>query len=283
MLFFGVIEGGPIPSDTLSATDFDGNFVTGQVIGPNEQYAGPFWTGWSNNYGCPAENINPIASNGAEGNRKFCRYRTKDINLDAIKVRYCTLPDKRSGTPFEYDPAPAANAVNKYYSPWHEDQPKIMSKFVDPQSLNNANFFDEFQIAKKNWTTIQPPPGDEDSLHGWSGSIDVQGLYTIADRRSIYKGMLDLHSSRIACDARLAVAAEQCFNGAFNLDGNFLGNQAFCDTFTLQQVKDKCAVAACTGEISEFSTRSQADTSKHPIVEGLILLIEEILEEKFTF
>ena len=40
----------------------------------------------------------------------------------------------------------------------------------------------------------------------------MKGLYTIADRRSIYKGFVDLHSSRIACDGRLVVAAETCFN-----------------------------------------------------------------------
>ena len=32
----------------------------------------------------------------------------------------------------------------------------------------------------------------------------------------------------------------------------------------------------------KVSTRTQAESSKHPIVEGLILLIEEILEEKFN-
>jgi len=69
---------------------------------------------------------------------------------------------------------------------------------------------------------------------------------------------------------------------AFNTAGNFLGNKAFCDTFTLQEVKDKCTAAVCTGSITDFSTRTQAESSKHPIVEGLILLIEEILEEKFN-
>ena len=70
---------------------------------------------------------------------------------------------------------------------------------------------------------------------------------------------------------------------AFNSAGNFLGNKAFCDTFTLQEVKDKCTAALCTGSIGAFSTKTEAESSKHPIVEGLILLIEEILEEKFKF
>ena len=68
---------------------------------------------------------------------------------------------------------------------------------------------------------------------------------------------------------------------AFNSAGNFLGNKAFCDTFTLQEVKNKCTAAVCTGTIADFSTKTQAESSKHPIVEGLILLIEDILEEKF--
>ena len=146
------IEAGPIPSDPLSATNFDANFKAGQIIGPNEQYSGPFWTGWSVNYGCPSEAINPIAATAKDANRIFCRHRTKDINLDAIKIRYCTLPDKAANTAFVYDPAPAADAINKFYSPWHEDAPKISSKFIDPKSLNNAGYFDAFKTAKKNWT-----------------------------------------------------------------------------------------------------------------------------------
>ena len=146
------IEGGPIPSNPLSATNFDANFKAGQVIGPNEQYSGPFWTGWSVNYGCPSEAINPIGRTAKDANRIFCRHRTKDINLDAIKIRYCTLPDKVANTAFVYDPALASGAVNKFYSPWHEGAPQISSKFVDPKNLNNAGFFDAFKIAKKNWT-----------------------------------------------------------------------------------------------------------------------------------
>ena len=146
------IEAGPIPSTSLSATNFDANFKAGQVIGPNEQYSGPFWTGWSVNYGCPSADINPIGKTAKDANRIFCRHRTKDINLDAIKVRYCTLPDKAANTAFVYDPAPAAGAVNKFYGPYHADAPKISSKFIDPKNLNNAGFFDGFKTAKKNWT-----------------------------------------------------------------------------------------------------------------------------------
>ena len=321
------IEAGPIPSSPLSATNFDANFKAGQVIGPNEQYSGPFWTGWSVNYGCPSADINPIDATAKGANRKFCRHRTKDINLDAIKVRYCTLPDKAANTAFTYDPA--TPAVNKFYSPWHEDAPKISSKFIDPKKLNTQGFFNDFTTAKNNWT-LQVIFGRFQiifltnfpfryhhlgtRIHSMVGATLLRSkvftLFRSVDQSTrdsliytvrvllVMVGLLLLlkhvsmrsvsklnHRTYFFSELTLLTIKKHEFGNqskAFNTAGNFLGNKAFCDTFTLAEVKTKCTDAVCTGTITDFSTKTQAESSKHPIVEGLILLIEEILEEKFN-
>ena len=203
-----------------------------------------------------------MGSNAQTANRNLCRFRTSDILPDSVQWRFCTLPDIKTGSPFSY--GTAGRTTNGYYNVY--GTPTIQSKHSQA-----INFFDAFTSARNDWRNVQAPSGDNNNLQGWDA---FPGLYTNQERRYVYEDIARIHSTRIACDARLTVAAETCHAGAFS-NGNFLGGNAFCDTFSLDDIKAKCNLAGCSSTIDNVNSETD---SKAALIEGLILLIEDQLE-----
>ena len=80
-LLLGLTQAAPgdFPTTVLNTEEFN-NFVIDE-----KPYDGPFWTKWSNPYGCDAEDYNPFAPTKAEGSFKFCRAKTGTIIPEAIQ------------------------------------------------------------------------------------------------------------------------------------------------------------------------------------------------------
>ena len=240
-----------------------------QHITFTKQILGPFWSEWSEPYGCSESDTNPFGPDKVEGTKNFCRFRDTDIIPDAVQWKFCTLPDLEATSPFVY--GTAGRTVNGYYSPDENAVPTITSKHS-----TSFPFFDDFVSAKSDWHSVAAPTGDADQLKGWTA---LSSLYINDARRNVYDDFTTKHSTRIACDARLAFAAKRCYEGAFTVNGNFLGGIApFCDTWTLAAVTDKGTAAACAEAVTAVN---QLGDSENPIQEALTLLIEERLQELF--
>ena len=147
-----------------------GSFPTGTLTQSNEweQYPSPFWTAWSDDYGCPAE-ISPMSDNdnAVEAYSRFCRiFNTTPFTkvLEAINWKICTLPNIESieaNPPFQY--TDTSQAINQFYN--------INGNFDKLESVNNiqvyTNFFNNLPTSGKDWTASKPPAGDGDELLFW--------------------------------------------------------------------------------------------------------------------
>ena len=168
-----------------------------------------------------------------------------------------------------------------------------------------------FGVARNKWNDVNAPAGDANQLSGWANDA---AMYSNEDRRYLYQDSSWLHSSRIACDARVSYMARQCYEGAFTEDqyngnsaidntrldaegnpieeeieipdwGGFLGGSSpFCATWSLQDLVDKCDDVGCaseyrlaSGDIIDFNQRGQGRSFAE---EALTLLIEDKLYEK---
>ena len=165
---------------------------------------------------------------------------------------------------------------------------------------------DIFKISKNDWSETEAPAGDANQLNGWTNDAE---MYSNKDRRYLYEDSSWLHSSRIACDARISFMARKCYEGAFTEDntntgntytdttrpidggfatdenivipewGGFLGGSTpFCATWGLDDLKEKCADVGCAAEEpTEFNYRGHGRSFAE---EALTLLIEDKLYEK---
>ena len=174
-----------------------------------------------------------------------------------------------------------------------------------------------FSTPSNNYHETNAPPGDANQLTGW---FTGDGMYSNPDRRYLYEDSSWLHSSRIACDARISYMARQCYEGAFTEDqinsgasvithpydtdpnhadyqqpprtasvpdyGGFLGGDTpFCATWSLQSLIDKCDAVGCASTYIKAGTDDVIDFNRRGdgrsfAEEALTLLIEDKLYAK---
>ena len=176
-----------------------------------------------------------------------------------------------ANAPFQY--TDTSQAINQFYN--------INGNFDKLESVNNiqvyTQFFNSLPQSGKDWTTSKPPAGDGDELLFWDDA-DFPDLYTNDERQFIYDTLGAIHSNRQACDVRLTITAEYCYDGMFNANDEYDVYGSFCDEFTLDDIKNKCTAAGC--ESTMTSDPVTKGDGKDYIVEALVLLIEDKIQEE---
>ena len=81
---------------------------------PNNFRAGPFWSSWSDEYGCSNTASNPFGIDAESGNQNFCRSRgaNRFAKPEAFRIRLCVLPDVENFASYTYGDA---TTVNQFY------------------------------------------------------------------------------------------------------------------------------------------------------------------------
>jgi len=265
-----LVNGGSIPDVPLTSEEFNTDLL---LSGTQEAYIGPFWTEWSDPYGCGLFKVNPFGASLAEGDAHFCRVRRRDYTPDSVQWKFCTLPDVKVGSPFVY--GNPNYTINGYYSPDNSEKSAIYSKHSKAHP-----FFAGYESPTNDWSSVSAPAGDAASLKGW---VDQPVLYQNAERKHVYDDFTWKHSHRVACDARIAHAAKVCYQEAFSEKGGIYsgGMAPFCDTWNLEAIKDKCSQMPdnkCGNQvIGQVNSRGDFENE---IRIALTLLIEDKIEVK---
>jgi hypothetical protein len=247
-------------------------------------FDGSHWTGWSDEYGCPNVVPTPFGETVTDAVYKFCRSRgLSNFNLkpEAVQYRFCTLPEKNADRPWNYGAvAPAFNAyptANK----------KIMT-FANPTfpklDAMNALLVSDVPASFDDSSIYAGPTGQDEKLEVFK---NLMGGADYNARLQIYNDPEEYSSKRIACDPRLEEAAKDCFDDAFNADGDFTGT--FCTHindnkfagFDLETIRQR-QIDSNSGDPIPATLTSEATIGvnlKDSIIANIVLLIESMLED----